>query len=375
MAWRSARQPRVRPGRRRRLFPHFAVLPAGQAVRVDAGGCSAARRLHTLVVWGEGPHLHLACAFPACHRAAARGARQTQALVLRAGGARRSPPCPSATGWARWRSHLPRGLSAARASGHIAGAMPGCCTAALWRLRLRPRDALDVARHHRGDPRQCAARRQQFRVRHTRSASTSLRSRSLFLLLALGSWRGSTCRPPPRFAMLVSLCHRRHAPWAVTGSGSRWCRSPNATTWKWTCSSGWRWSFAGSGRWLVARFRARTGSCGLVRRGCAWPVSCIAVPASAANRALALGAAHRHPHHHRVQDRQVAGRPHARLSASSRPAPSASGSTPSATLRKSPAGSTTASAIRFVPHVIFQVYAGDKQQNGGSAARLRLSMP
>ncbi len=31
---------------------------------------------------------------------------------------------------------------------------------------------------------------------------------------------------------------------AATGSSSRSCRSPTATTWKWTCSSGWRLVFA-----------------------------------------------------------------------------------------------------------------------------------
>ena len=57
-------------------------------VRFDAGGWFAGRRLNTLIVYGEGPHLTAHVPSPAGHRPAPRGAHQTAALVLRAGGSR-----------------------------------------------------------------------------------------------------------------------------------------------------------------------------------------------------------------------------------------------------------------------------------------------
>ena len=62
-------------------------------VRFDAGGLLAGRRLCTLIVYGEGPHLTAHVPASAGHRAAARGVDQTAGVVLRAGCARRSRRC------------------------------------------------------------------------------------------------------------------------------------------------------------------------------------------------------------------------------------------------------------------------------------------
>ena len=155
----------------------------------------------------------------------------------------------------------------------------------------------------RRDPRQCSARGQQFRVQH-RAAHLPRGGGGGVSAGGVGHGALPTCAPATRFALLISFL------FGVTALGRYWFRlslvpqperyhlEMDMAFWLALAFLAWPW---------VARI-PRRAAWGVGDRGGARLRADRRAPAP---RGARLGQAHRYPHHHRVQDRQVAGRPHA----------------------------------------------------------------
>ena len=206
-------------------------------VRFDAGGWFAARRLNTLIVYGEGPHLTAMCLLPLAigllHVALTK--RSPWYYVLAALGIAAVP-------LSNWLGAMALAFSIAAyllAGFHTRWPSAWLRTAGLgiyaYALALPWMSPAVIAVIRANAP----------RVANNFEADTIQRiylaaAAASFLLAAWahGAVPGAAAHPLCDPDLLVV---RRSPRSAATGSGFRWCRSRNATTWKWTWPSGSPW--------------------------------------------------------------------------------------------------------------------------------------
>ncbi len=270
-------------------------------VRFDAGGWFAGRRLDTLIVYGEGPHLTALCLLPLAiallHLALTK--RRPWYYLLAALGIAAVP-------LSNWLGAMALAFSIAAylLSGFHTRWLPA------W-LRTA---ALGIAAYALALPWMSPAviaviRANAPRVAHNFESDTLQRiylaaAAAAFLLLAWALARFQLA-PATRFSLLISLL------FGITALGRYWFNlslvpqperyhlEMDMAFWLAVAFLAWPW---------VARIPRR----GALALGAAAAIACVPVDRTPAPRGARLGQAHRYPHHHRIQDRPLAGHPHAR---------------------------------------------------------------